>query len=102
MNLKAIREAKGYTQKQVAAWLGKDKRDISKIERGVFFPTKQDYDILIKKLDCKPCELLNIDDCFVATSKSLVATAPKTKSRVNTYNYHVRLNREDFPLLQKK
>lgn len=101
MNLKAIRESKGYTQEQVAKWLGKDKRDISKIERGVFFPTKNDFDILIKNFDCKPCDLLNVEDCFVATSKILVATKPKTKSRVNTYNYHVRVDKAQFPLLEK-
>lgn len=101
MNLKAIRESRGLTQTQVAEWLGKTRFDVCKIENGVFLPTKEDFEILKKNLQCSDTDLLNANDCFVATTKIFVATSPKTKNRVNTYNYHVRLEKSKFPLLEK-
>ena len=101
LNLKKIREQQGFTQTQVAEWLGKTRFDVCKIENGVFLPTKQDYEILKQRFHCSDVDLLSESDCFVATTKIFVATKPKTKSRVNTYNYHVRLEKGKFPLLEK-
>lgn len=98
MSLREIRIAKGLTQKQVADFVNKDKRDISKIENEVFDLTEKDLKILSQKLDCNKKDLKNNS---VATSKFRVATGLNLKSQVNTYNYHVRLKKSEFPLFEK-
>lgn len=101
MSLKEIRIAKGLTQTQVAVLINKDKRDISKIENEVFDLTKKDINILSQKLGCRKNDLKNFQNNSVATDIFSVATGTKTKSRVNTYNYQVRLKKGQFPLFEK-
>ena len=104
----------GMSGSQLAQYLGKDKRDISKIEK-----TKQDLENMLKILNCDVLELYdknelpieiiqkiieaenNIKKHSVATAKTCVATTIGGNSRVNTYNFCVRVHRDDFPLLTK-
>ena len=99
--IKQMREQRGLTQSEVGAWLGKDKRDISKFENSYFFPTRKDLLVLLKNFDCSVLDLFSEEELPVATSKTLVATHERAKARVTNYNFCVRVNRADFPLLTK-
>ena len=99
--LKQVRERAGLTQTDVGNWLGKDKRDISKLENYIFFPNAQDLDVLLKKFNCGVLELYNRNEIPVSTLKKAVETHDTCKTGVITYNYCVRLKKSNFPLLTK-
>ena len=117
--IKERRLTLGISGSQLAQYLGKDKRDISKIENYYFLPTKQDLENMLKILNCDVLELYdknelpieiiqkiivaenNIKKHSVATAKTCVATKDNGNSRVNTYNFCVRVRKDDFPLLTK-
>ena len=117
--IKERRLTLGMSGSQLAQYLGKDKRDISKIENYYFLPTKYDLENMLKVLNCDVLELYdknelpieiiqkingvenNIKKYNVATVKTCVATKNKGNSRVDTYNFCVRVHRSEFPLLTK-
>lgn len=108
MNLKAVRESRRYTQASTARALNIDRSLLNKIENGVCLPTPKLAQRLCELYNCKMSDIISKEDFHFVNKKRKcaqcqndVCTPKKTKSRVNTYNYHVRLNREDFPLLQK-
>ena len=57
--------------------------------------------ILLHNFDCSVLDLFSEEELPVATSKMPVATHGKAKGRVTNYNFCVRVNRADFPLLTK-
>lgn len=117
--IKERRLTLGMSGSKLAQLLGKDKRDISKIENYYFLPTKQDLENMLEILNCDVLELYdknelpieiiqkiivaenNIKKHSVATAKTCVATTIGGNSRVNTYNFCVRVRKDDFPLLTK-
>ena len=55
--IKERRLTLGMSGSQLAQYLGKDKRDISKIENYYFLPTKYDLENMLKVLNCDVLEL---------------------------------------------
>ncbi len=108
MNLKQIRIEQGYTQKQVAEVIGINRPLYVNIENGFILPTPKVAENLCNLFQTKIEKLFEKEDlCFkIKKEKCIhgqnnVYTLQKTKSRVNTYHYHVRLEKEKFPLLEK-
>ncbi len=97
-----IRQARmraGISQQKVADLLKIDRPTYNKIEQNKIMPKYEDFP--------KLCELLQIDlnklqMPVCAHPKTACAHRVKSKSRVNTYNIHIRANRSDFPLLTRE
>jgi putative transcriptional regulator len=60
-NLKQYRQAKNYTQRQLAEMIGATKNTISSIETGQFCPTAYLAALLCTALDCKFEDLFYLD-----------------------------------------
>lgn len=104
MKLKEFRLKNHYTQSETAYLLGIDRILFNKIERGVCMPSPQILLKLTEIFKCDVCELFTTEELNIlrcATSKKGMCTPRKLKSRVNTYNYCVRVKIGDFPLLNK-
>lgn len=62
--IKKVREAKGFTQKQVAIMLEMDQSQYSKIEKGKTDPTTSTLEKISKALAIEVSELFASDDIF--------------------------------------
>lgn len=96
--LKEARVQAGLTQSQLGELINTDKRMISKFEGGFCLPTKDDLEIICKKLQTTPQKL---EFPQVATAKTQVATRSTRKSSITTYKLSVALDRSEFAELNK-
>ena len=67
--LKALREAKGYTQDEIASKLNISRQSVSKWEQGINEPDFDTVKELCKILDCSIAELIDDDREVVSTKE---------------------------------
>ena len=107
--IKQMREQRGLTQLQLAEMLQVTRPMISYIESYACLPTPRVMEELLIKLDCAIDDIYTKSDIDFAKSKKTKCIQGKTEciqcvngiSRVTNYNFCVRVNRADFPLLTK-
>jgi transcriptional regulator with XRE-family HTH domain len=92
--IKKVREAKGFTQKQVAIMLEMDQSQYSKIENGKTDPTTSTLEKITKSLGIEVSELFASDDIFKDVNSADKTLMEKIrlleqlddKERVSIYN----------------
>lgn len=96
--LKKARLKAGFTQQELGESIKSDKRIISKFENGYCLPTQSDFEIICKMLGVRTNDL---DYPAVATAKTQVATAHKSKTRVSARRFTASLSEGEFAELAK-
>ena len=107
--IKQVREQKGLTQLQLAEMLQVTRPMISYFESYECLPTPTTMDELLTKLDCNIEDIYSKSEFDFAKIKKAKCIQGKIEciqrangvGRVTNYNFCVRLNRADFPLLTK-
>ena len=107
--IKEFRERAGYSQAETARQLKIDRSLINKFENYVVLPIPADAQKICNFWNCKLHDLYNQNEILSFKSKNIkcaqvqngVCTLKNVNSRVNTYNFCVRVHRDDFPLLTK-
>ncbi len=107
--IKQLRERAHMSQSETARILKMDRPLLNKIENYVVLPTPDDARKLCYLWRCDleemyaPDEVLRLDfkKSKCAQPQTLMCTAQNNKTRVTNYNFCVRLNKADFPLLTK-
>lgn len=61
--IKELRKAKGLTQENLAELIDVEPVTISRIERGVRFPQKENLELIAEKLDVKIKDLFDFSHC---------------------------------------
>lgn len=107
--IKEFREQAGYSQAETARQLKIDRSLINKFENYVVLPIPADAQKICNFWNCKLHDLYNQNEILSFKSKNIkcaqvqngVCTLKNVNSRVNTYNFCVRVRKDDFPLLTK-
>ena len=107
--IKQMREQRGLTQLQLAEMLQVTRPMISYFESYECLPTPTTMDELLTKLDCNIEDIYSKSEFDFAKIKKAKCIQGKIEciqrangvGRVTNYNFCVRVNRADFPLLTK-
>lgn len=107
--IKQLREQKGLTQLQLAEMLKVTRPMVSYFESYDCLPTPATMVELLAKLDCNIDDIYSKNELDFAKVKKAKCIQSKIEciqrangaGRVTNYNFCVRVNRADFPLLTK-
>lgn len=87
--LKELRKLKGITQEKFAEMIDITPRNLSKIETGQTFPSTENLEKIICKLDCKPHILFNFssfDDKQIAKKEIINKIDALSSDKINFLN----------------
>ena len=87
-NVQAIRKLKGLTQQELADQIGINLQSLSKIERGVNYPTFDTLEKIIEALEITPNELLSGELTSTAHMESAIMDFLKKEERLNVELAH--------------
>jgi len=87
-NIQTIRKLKGLTQQELADQIGINLQSLSKIERGVNYPTFDTLEKIIETLQVTPNELLSGELTSTAHMESTIMEFLKREERLNVELAH--------------